>query len=402
MQVDTYQIETINYIWPASQDFVTSVTNWHCFDAWGNRRDPLTWQAATGILPDLFCDRGFTGHEHLAEFGLINMNGRVYDPFLCRMLSPDNYVQAPDFTQNLNRYSYCVNNPLKYTDPSGDFFWMPAIIGAAIFGSGNLIAHAERGDVDNFGDGLKYFSEGAIAGAIVGTGISAGLSVPVLGSIIRTAGYANAGLTVTSLIGGGNSHGWKGVGNAANIFLSNFYLDENKSFMGAVWEGISRHTYQFIQTNIAYDVAQFSNTIGKVTDVDFWGGATFSHTNYSGSSSVTLGNNILLNNKSSETNMVVGRGGYTTMHEYGHYIQSQRNGFSYLFKYGIPSGPKNRDWTELDANLRASRYFNRTYGFNWNPNYCTGSMARYSNLPSGLRNTKWWEWPVFPLCFLWN
>ena len=131
MTVNIYQIETINYLWPVRQDFVTTVTNWHSFDAWGNRRDPLTWQAATGTLPDLFCDRGFTGHEHLAEFGLINMNGRVYDPFLGRMLSPDNYVQAPDFTQNLNRYSYCLNNPLIYVDPDGNNpLLIPMIIGA--------------------------------------------------------------------------------------------------------------------------------------------------------------------------------------------------------------------------------------------------------------------------------
>jgi hypothetical protein len=34
----------------------------------------------------------------------------------------DNYVQAPGFTQSYNRYSYCMNNPLKYTDPSGNEF----------------------------------------------------------------------------------------------------------------------------------------------------------------------------------------------------------------------------------------------------------------------------------------
>jgi len=71
-------------------------------------------------------DRGYTFHEHLTEFGLINMNGRVYDPVLARFLSPDPYIQTPDYTQNFNRYSYCLNNPFKYTDPSGElFFLMP-------------------------------------------------------------------------------------------------------------------------------------------------------------------------------------------------------------------------------------------------------------------------------------
>jgi len=48
------------------------------------------------------------------------MNGRMYDPRLGRFLSPDPFVQAPSNPQNYNRYSYCLNNPLKYTDPEGD------------------------------------------------------------------------------------------------------------------------------------------------------------------------------------------------------------------------------------------------------------------------------------------
>jgi hypothetical protein len=47
------------------------------------------------------------------------MNGRVYDPVIGRFLSPDPLNQEPDFTQSYNNYSYCVNNPLKYTDPTG-------------------------------------------------------------------------------------------------------------------------------------------------------------------------------------------------------------------------------------------------------------------------------------------
>jgi hypothetical protein len=47
------------------------------------------------------------------------MNGRMYDPVIGRILSPDKAVQAPGYTQSYNRYSYCMNNPLRYTDPSG-------------------------------------------------------------------------------------------------------------------------------------------------------------------------------------------------------------------------------------------------------------------------------------------
>ncbi len=85
--------------------------------------------------------RGYTGHEHLPEFNLINMNGRMYDPLIARMLSPDNYVQSASSTQAYNRYSYAYNNPLKYTDPSGDFiglFYIAA--GTLLGGTGNLIA----------------------------------------------------------------------------------------------------------------------------------------------------------------------------------------------------------------------------------------------------------------------
>jgi RHS repeat-associated protein len=51
-----------------------------------------------------------------------NMNARLYDPVIARFFSPDNFVQIPEFTQAYNRYSYCLNNPLKYVDPSGNAY----------------------------------------------------------------------------------------------------------------------------------------------------------------------------------------------------------------------------------------------------------------------------------------
>ncbi len=53
--------------------------------------------------------------------GLINMNARMYDAKLGRFLQPDSYIQFPETTQGFNRYSYVENNPLSYTDPTGNF-----------------------------------------------------------------------------------------------------------------------------------------------------------------------------------------------------------------------------------------------------------------------------------------
>ena len=64
------------------------------------------------------------------------MNARLYDPVLERFLSPYPYVQMPDSLQNLNRYSYCLNNPLAYMDEDGEIWWfvVAAIVGAYIGG----------------------------------------------------------------------------------------------------------------------------------------------------------------------------------------------------------------------------------------------------------------------------
>jgi RHS repeat-associated protein len=104
----------------------------------------------------------------LREFGLINMNGRVYDPLTSRFLSPDNYVQNPNNPQNYNRYAYALNNPLKYVDPDGEFFWIPFIIGAAIGGYvGYKIADAKEYDFNDW-QMYGYMLGGAVIGGLSG------------------------------------------------------------------------------------------------------------------------------------------------------------------------------------------------------------------------------------------
>ena len=100
---------------------------------------------------------GCMGHEMLNEFNLINMNGRVYDPVLGRFLSPDKYVQEGDNSQNYNSYSYCLNNPLKYADPSGDVFVLDDFIAITAMGAMMGVMNAAMSD--------KPIWKGALLGA---------------------------------------------------------------------------------------------------------------------------------------------------------------------------------------------------------------------------------------------
>ena len=137
------------------------------YDAWGNRT--IGMESPWGI------DRGFCGHEHIDEIGLIDMNGRMYDPKLGRFLSPDPYVQSPTNPQNYNRYSYCLNNPLKYTDPDGEFWHI--VIGAAVGGVINLAVNWNN--CDGFWEYVAAFGVGAGSGALTAAtgGASAGLAI---------------------------------------------------------------------------------------------------------------------------------------------------------------------------------------------------------------------------------
>ena len=128
------------------------------FDAWGAIAQ--VQDGNNNILNVLtILDRGYTGHKHLQSVGLIDMNARLYDPKLHRFLQPDNYVQDPSNTQNYNRYGYCWNNPLKYSDATGELFGWDDL---AIAFVGGVINWASNGCQFNAA-GLSYFGTGAVA-----------------------------------------------------------------------------------------------------------------------------------------------------------------------------------------------------------------------------------------------
>jgi RHS repeat-associated protein len=173
---------SITHITDADGDLVAE----YSYDPWGRLRDPGTLViSGSSSSPVLLLGRGFTGHEHLPWFGLVNMNARLYDPLLGRFLAPDPFVQDPESTQNFNRYSYALNNPLKYTDESGEFVFssflgpLGVILDRACWGgliNGTLYTFGALINREfSWGDlGLAILS-GAINGALSSTSVSISL-----------------------------------------------------------------------------------------------------------------------------------------------------------------------------------------------------------------------------------
>jgi len=80
------------------------------YKPWGETR------FSTGTTPTTW---RFTGQREDATIGLYFYNARYYDPALGRFTQPDTIVPQPGNPGSLNRYSYVLNNPLRYTDPTG-------------------------------------------------------------------------------------------------------------------------------------------------------------------------------------------------------------------------------------------------------------------------------------------
>ncbi len=116
------------------------------FDPWGQRRSVDNYNTTFGITDAValslnYYNKGYTGHEHMDEAGLIHMNGRIYDPRIARFLNADPVVQQVENLQNLNRYSYVLNNPLNATDPTG-YFLNSVLQGVMAYLSGASVAES--------------------------------------------------------------------------------------------------------------------------------------------------------------------------------------------------------------------------------------------------------------------
>lgn len=180
----------------------------YSYDPWGCLRNPATQERyAVDEEPVLFLGRGYCGHEHLQDLGLINMNARLYDPVLGRFLNPDPFVQEPGNSQNFNRYSYCLNNPLKYSDRNGKFFIELALVLAGAYIGGAVANDWQMNPFKwNYNSFNTYLGMGlgGLFGYVGGYGLANPGTVTFAGSL-ETPYFSLKG----SLYSTGMSSGWK-------------------------------------------------------------------------------------------------------------------------------------------------------------------------------------------------
>ena len=166
-------------------DSANQVKQKFAFDPWGNR---IVLTPGTGDPLSAQEQRGYTEHEHLSV-GFTHMNGRLYDPVTGRMLQADPIVQDALNGQNLNRYSYVMNNPLAFTDPTGFSWWTKT--GRPIFRAVAAIAVAYMTGYYSYAEGTQgvfYAAQGSTGWAAAGNAAAAGFAAGgVAGGNIQSA-----------------------------------------------------------------------------------------------------------------------------------------------------------------------------------------------------------------------
>jgi RHS repeat-associated protein len=221
----------------------------------------------------------FTDQEDDDDIGLYNYGARLYDPLIGRFISPDTIVPYPNDPQTLNRYSYVNNNPLIYTDPSGNIFLVDDL--AIILGSmlaAKLIVSAAAGAV--LGAGMAAATGGNIGmGAL--TGAISGMAFAGAGALVGELGLAGAGATFGDKLATVGIHAAAGaISGGINSAITGGNIGIG-ALTGAISGGIGMAvgSLNFIPKDFGYQLASrsFAGAVSggiaaELSGGDFWEG----------------------------------------------------------------------------------------------------------------------------------
>jgi len=109
--------QTVYYIYNGHADVTAlldtnsgTILGTYYYDAFGNILEH-TGTAESNIT--------YAGYQYDKETGLYYLNSRMYDPKIARFIQEDTYLGDPNDPLSLNLYTYCHNEPLMYSDPTG-------------------------------------------------------------------------------------------------------------------------------------------------------------------------------------------------------------------------------------------------------------------------------------------
>ena len=139
------------------------ITNTYDYDAFGNDRTPQP-SRATGY--------GFAGEPVDPSTGLTYLRARYYDPITGRFTARDNLVQGGPGTQGFDRYTYANNNPVNWTDPSGQFLDTIADVGFIAYDAYRLVKDGKKDRGKNLA-ALGADVGGALIPGATGAGLAA-------------------------------------------------------------------------------------------------------------------------------------------------------------------------------------------------------------------------------------
>jgi len=151
----------------------------------------------------------FTGKERDAETALDYFGARYYRNLAGRFTTVDpvvDFKQAPENPQRWNRYSYALNDPLKFVDPDGrNPFAIGAAIGAAVFGGWKIVQNVAQGQT--WYDGVAVEAGlGLIAGGTLGLGTPTvvgirGAEIAGGAAVAAASGAQQGGARIGAVIG---------------------------------------------------------------------------------------------------------------------------------------------------------------------------------------------------------
>ncbi|HAN20490.1 MAG TPA: hypothetical protein DCP51_02245 [Clostridiales bacterium] len=187
----------------------------YTYDAWGK----ILGISGDTVVAQLNPLR-YRGYYYDRETGWYYLQSRYYDPEVGRFLNADNTIGANEDLLSGNLYAYCSNNPVNYSDPSGNSFILACIIAGIILGGtiGGVSAYYNGTDV------FEGIIKGALIGAAAGAFIGAAGAAMFAGSFAATTAEVFAGMgTFGSLIStGGAAAGWdfisKNTSQAFSLF----------------------------------------------------------------------------------------------------------------------------------------------------------------------------------------